>query len=307
VSGEAFRVADGVATSSASGAGGAISGAGGASSSVASGAGGASSSVASGAGGASSSVASGAASSSSGGVDAGGPCSLPAAGLLARYSANALKNQFGLADGVPIDTWNDVSPQQLDLAKVGGDTTRPVLHHTGDGFNGHARVTFDGMNDAVQKAVPASALNGANGLAFTVFAVASSLDPMKSKALLRYFDGASNPKQGMLLVNDGMMPKMRIAFDPGMVSVAAADGLGTNPTLWTAMHDALSIALYRNGALQAAKATVAISITTAPLNLGGGGSASWKGSMADVLIYTGALADADRSAIEACLIQTYGL
>lgn len=227
------------------------------------------------------------------------------AGLYAWYKADSL----GLGDGAAVTSWADSSGNGLTLTQATG-ANQPIFHTAG--VNGLPAVTFDGVNDFLATAATTSPTTGVTVM---VLLKPTAVDTTGHTVLCHHaaatwtapfaahimrLSGAT--QQWEAFVEDATLAANRAQETP----VAAAGA-------WQVMefvYDQSGAALHRNGVLAAyTPRSGALTARTQPLWVGQDMSLTepFKGDIAEILIYAGALSTTDRVALERYLMARAGL
>lgn len=222
------------------------------------------------------------------------------------------------ADGDAVGTWTSRDAGAYAFAQA-DPTKRPLLKTAANGINGHNTVLFDGSNDLLINAT--GFLTGASGTIFVVSRMTAALQDFE--AVLSSFDEATAATYGI-----GFYPYRR-ATQPRMSvwqkNNDTSDDIRGNSAIsagvvycdvWTSSGTAYT--MRKNGAAQTLTVTGGANNgdwfgdTPNRDNVVIGG-ARWnaeghpfKGAIAEILVYTPNLSDADVSRVEAYLATRYG-
>lgn len=203
-----------------------------------------------------------------------------------------------------VSTWADQSGNGRDATASGSAT--PTYIASNAFFSGRATVSFDG-NDFMSSAL-ASSMGITGNSARTIF-FAFSQDSSASRNILGYGTNSG----GNLF--DVAATGQRIAghfFGSPFVGSGSSQSFTLNQmTVGTALYDGTNFQTYlHDDAFSGLASSTAYALTTGDSNfrIGGGMYSSYNnfnGDIAEVLVYSGALSAADRSAIDGYLRTKY--
>lgn len=226
-------------------------------------------------------------------------CTIPTAQLELWLDADAIG---GLADGEAVETWSDSSG--LDRhATQSLPFTRPIYRTAR--INGRAAVSFNGSLHSLTGTLPAGAGLLGNSSKVVIVAARPAGFPHAQDAFLFYYGATDAFAVGVQ--PDGDLKALQRgsgAFDLN----AAGPSLDT-VGVYTAVKDGDALSLYLDGQVLAGpSARTPVEITDTAYAVGArpsGGGGAFNGDIAEILVYSGALAEATRYEIESCLRQKW--
>lgn len=210
------------------------------------------------------------------------------------------------ADGAAVSQWSDVSGNSRHFVQATG-ANQPVKKTAI--VNGHDVLRFDGSNDFML--YTGTVAGEANPSDLTIFVVGKTTDQASSHTPLASRDGGANgwlmrySTSGGLFGHLGATPNVTNTFT------------STNWNIFQVVRTALSCRVGVNGTMGSATAISAYPGASTALALGGEDSSGPNtvapnsnfmfGDIAEVIIYSTAVSDSDRDALETYLGNKYSI
>jgi hypothetical protein len=196
-------------------------------------------------------------------------------------------------DGTALSAWKDKSGNGFNITQSTG-ANQPVFVKSptvgGEPFN-RPIIRFDGINDVM---VTSTTFMPLFTNAITVFIV-SNVTTVQANSIL----SANNFTISLPNISN------QIAWTMGAASVSPAWNAGANAYyVWTFKASPAEMAIYRNhGDIRISDPQTPLIASSTALSIGG----SYKGDIAEILIYNTTLSDDEREFVEKYLNRKYGL